>query len=270
MIPAPVEGVPAKAQLTGSLLASAVPGTGERWQDGVGWRPERCFEAAAYAPCDDTPVVPTYAATGVTEYYPIGFRVRDVCTTLGGLLDPERVRRQVQAATSFFVARELWTGALSVANPTTVNGSPYVNPHLSAGSTTVASTATGVAARLAALEQAAMVDAFGQQVVIHVPAHLVLPLGALLERRGDVLFTPLGNIVIADAGYPGSGPAGTGTEWAFSTGPVTVRLGEIVTISDPVSTINRETNRQEIWGDRMFAATFDPCTIYAIDTSASA
>lgn len=269
MISAPVIGAPAKAQLTGSLEASALPGTGDRWQDGIGWKPERCFEAASYAPCDPTPNVPTYSATGVNEYYPIGFRVRDVCTTLGGLLDGERVRRQVVASTSFHAARELWTGALSVANPVTVNGSPYTNPHLSAGSTTVASTATGVTARLAALEQAAMLDAFGQQVVLHLPPHLVLPLGALLERRGEILYTPLGNIVIADAGYPGSGPAGSGTEWAFSTGPVTLRLGDINIFEDPVSTINRETNRQEIWGDRLFAATFDPCTVYAIDTSAT-
>jgi hypothetical protein len=267
MIAAPVNGAPAKAQLTGSLLAAALPGgSSARWENGVSWRPERCFTAAGFAPCDPTPGIPPYEPVGPQQTYPLGFRVRDVCTTLGGELDAERVRRQVEAATSFHVARELWTGVLSTANPVDT----YVNPFLADDPTVVATTASGVLARLGALEQAAMEDAYGQQVFLHVPAHVVLPIANELERRGELLYTPLGNVVVADAGYPGSGPADTGTEWAYSTGPVTVHLSPVEVMSDPAQTIDRSINRQEIWGMRLFAAAYDPCTIFAIDTSASA
>lgn len=267
MIAAPVDGAPAKAQLTGSLLTAAPPSnSGTRWENGLSWRPERCFTAAGFAPCDDDPAEPAFEPVGPIQTYPVGFRVRDICTTLGGLLDDARVRRQVEAATSFHVARELWTGALTTANPVDA----YVNPFLADDPTVVATTASGVLARLGALEQAAMVDSYGQQVFLHVPAHVVLPIANELERRGDVLYTPLGNVVVADAGYPGSGPADTGTEWAYSTGPVSVHLSPVEVASNPAETIDRSTNRQEIWGMRLFAAAYDPCTVFAIDTSASA
>lgn len=267
MIAAPVDGAPAKAQLTGTLLTAALSGSGTtRWESGISWRPERCFTAAGFAPCDPTPDQPAFEPVGPIQTYPVGFRVRDVCTTLGGELDGARVLRQVEAATSFHVARELWTGALSTANPVDT----YVNPFLADDPTVVASTASGVLARLGVLEQAAMEDSYGQQVFLHVPAHVILPIANMLERRGDVLHTALGNVVVADAGYPGSGPADTGTEWAYSTGPVTVHLSPVDVQSNPGQTIDRSINRQEIWGMRLHAAAFDPCTIFAIDTSASA
>lgn len=270
MIADAVAAIPARAQATGSLLAAALKPSDGRWENGLAWRSERCFTAQGFGVCDPDPDPVEPAPFNLESVYPQGYVVADECTTLGGDMDEDRVRRQAEATASYQVARELWTGALTAANPAIVEGSPYVNPSLDSGATVVASTATGVAARLAILEQRAMDSAVGQQVFLHVPPHLVLPLGNLLRMSGDLLVTPLGNVVVADAGYPGSGPAGTGTEWAFATGPVAVRLTTIEVIRDMASTLDRTTNRRKLWARREFAAAFDACTHFAIDTSATA
>lgn len=272
MIPAPIEGAPAVAQPTGSLRASARPLTADRWENGVAWRPEICFSASGYGPCDPDPTVPPDipADDGPEMFFPQGYRVRDFCTSLGGRLDEDRLRRQAEATASFQAAQELWTGALTAANPVTVGGSPYVNPSLAGSPTgTTVTGGTTVAEKLGLLEQEAMEAAKGGQVFIHLPPRFVLPLGNLIERRGELLYTPLGNVIVADAGYPGTGPGGTGDSWAFATGPVTVGFSPIVPITDMAETLNRRTNRQEIWADRLFVATYDPCIEFAIDLAAA-
>lgn len=270
MIADTVDAIPAKAQATGSLLAAALKPSGGRWENGLAWRSERCFSAAGYGVCDPEPEPVEPSPFDLESVYPQGYVVADECTTLGGTMNEDRVRRQAEAVASFMVARELWTGALTAANPATVDGSPVVNPSLDNGAITVASTATGVVNRLAALEQAAMVSANGQQVFLHVPPHLVLQLGNLLRLSGDLLVTPLGNVIVADAGYPGSGPAGTGTDWAYATGPVAVRMTTIEVLADMRETLDRTNNRRKLYARREFAAAFDACTHFAIDTSATA
>lgn len=271
MIPENIDAMPARAQATGTLWAAAVKPDGGRWQTGLAWRPERCFTVAGFGPCNDTPAIPDEPDVTLPEVYPVGYRVSDECTTLGGALDTSRVQRQADAVLSFELAQELWTGALSTADPVTVNGSPYVNPHLaSADATTVASGATTIAGRLGALEQAAMDQAFGQQVFLHVPARYVLEIGGLLVFRGDSLYTPLGSVVIADAGYPGTGPAGTGDSWAYATGPVAAFRSELELVTDMASTLDRRTNRRKVWGTRYIASAFDPCSHMAIDLEGSA
>jgi hypothetical protein len=269
MIPAPVDAVPAVQQKVGSLRDSAVPGPAARWETGLAWRPERCFTAQGYGPCETNPGVPTLdgAEAHPAYFYPVGFRVRDICIDIPGMLDSERIRRQAEATTSFQAARELATGALSSANPVTIGTDPpYVNPFLADGNATViTSTAATLELKLGALEEAAMAGALGQQVYLHIPASYVLAISQQLVQTGNVLYTRLGNVVVADAGYPGAGPsAPTDTDWVYATGPVVFRASDIVITDDPTWTINRKTNKQEIWADRMVAATYDPCTHYAL------
>lgn len=266
MQPAIVEAVPAKAQTVASLQQSALTNVnGGRWETGLAWRPERCFTAAGYGPCDATPSVPAYDPIGSDYFYPLGFRVRDICAAAGGLLDQERVRRQVEATSSYQAARELWTGALTTASPVTIGADPpYVNPFLADGNGTTVTApagATTLERKLGYLEQEAMDAALGQQVFLHVPPQYTLALGSMIEKVGNVLYTQLGNVIVADAGYTGSGPAApTDTDWVHATGPVALRFSPIELISDIAITLNRQTNKQEIWGDRLFAATYDPCT----------
>jgi hypothetical protein len=271
MIPETIAAPQARAQATGTLWAAAVKPDGGRWQTGLAWRPERCFTVAGFGPCDGSPAVPAEPDITLPQVYPVGYRVSDECTTLGGTLDTSRVQRQADAVLSYELAHELWTGALSIADPVTVDGSPYVNPHLaSADATVVPSTVTTVAGRLGALEQAAMAQAFGQQVVLHVPARYLLEIGSLLVIRGDSLYTPLGSVVVADAGYPGTGPAGTGDSWAYATGPVMAFSSQLELVTDMAATLNRLTNRRKVWATRYIAAAYDPCSHLAIDLEGSA
>jgi hypothetical protein len=66
---------------------------------------------------------------------------------------------------------------------------------------------------------------------------------------------------------PGVAPAPAAGDFLYATGPVEVRLGEIV----PTEIMDWRSNRKLAIVDRMFAATFDPCNLHAlaIDTPAT-
>lgn len=369
----PVQAVPAAPPTTG-LVASAQRPNDTGWEAGLSWRPERCVTHQGFTPCDTLAGAPATPDDGIVYYAPPGFRVRDVCTTLSGDRDADRVRRQADAITSAVIARELWEGALTVAEPATIDGSPYVNAYLANGDATdVTPVATDLAGMVGELEAAAMDAADGQQVFIHMPAQFTLPLGAVLRRVGNLIYTPNDNVVVADAGYTGLGAPVAGTSevqtvtitgaptggtftvtfsgqttaatafnapaatlqtnlnalpnldgvvvtgsaggpytvtfpatmgnvaqmtasgagltggtapavnvatttpgvapsfeagtWMYATGPVQVRMTSINVISDPRETVDRATNRQEIWAERVFAATFDPCVHFALNVA---
>jgi hypothetical protein len=71
-------------------------------------------------------------------------------------------------------------------------------------------------------------------------------------------------VVVADAGYTGKGPGAASGIWGYATGPVFAKLGPTVVVDQAAVTINRRTNTQDIWADRMFMAGFDPCCQLAI------
>lgn len=246
-----VQPVRAAPPTTGLVASAPVVNDGTRWEQGFAWRPERCFSVQGFGPCGTPDSVPEDVDPGVQYYQPPGFRVRDWCTTLNGRLDVERVRRQVEAATSFVVAQELWDGALSTADPGTVNGAPYVNPFLADGTATVVPPPADLTTAIAVLEQEAMAAANGQTVWLHMPISMLPPVSDL-RRVGNVIYTASDNVIVADAGYPTTGTI-------YATGPVQVRLSPVVTTDDPAETTFREINRQEVWAERVFAATFDPC-----------
>ncbi len=267
-----VTATSASAGPSGLWVSATKPKDGVRWEQGFSWRPERCFNMQSYDQCDELASRPPANDADIVYYTPPAVRVRDLCSTIGGVLDIDRVRRQIEAGTPAAMAAEFWTGAVSVANPATISGGPYVNPHLASNSgdfpATVIVTTGTIAERLAKLEEAALAASRDQQVVLHVPVHMVEPIAHQLHAVGPNLFTALNSLVIADGAYPGTGPDGTGTTWAYATGPVQARVSDIELITAPAETIDRTTNRQEIWGSRVFAATFDPCLHLATNVGA--
>jgi len=270
MITSPVDPVKAAAPTTGLYASAVKPPGGDRWESGMAWRPERCIALQTFGPCTDPDTLPVEPDAGVAYHFPTGYRVRDYCTTIGGELDTSRLQRQADAVLSYALAHELWTGEQSIADPGELPGSvPFVNDHLAAASaTTIVGTGT-LAEKFGQLEQEAREAALGQQVFLHIPIHLVTPLAEKLRRSGQMLYTALDSVVVADGGYPGTGPAGTGTEWAYATGPVQVRASALEIYDDPTQTVNRQNNRQEIWASRFIAATFDPCLHLAMNLAAA-
>lgn len=263
----PVPGVPAAPPTTG-LVASAVrpPDDGDtRWETGLAWIPQRCgtdYQLLAW--CDpDGPGAYTEPRAGGVYHRPVGVRFAEECSTMGGALDTERLRRTAEATTPFVVARELWTGALSQTDPFTVDGETLTNTRLADTDADVIGVGVAdILTGLARLEHAALETSRGQRVMLHVPTLLTHGMGDYVRRVGADLLTRQDNQVVVDGGYPGTGPAGQAvgaTAWAYATTPVAVRITELQLITDPSQTVDRATNTVTAWAERVFAATFDPC-----------
>lgn len=268
-----VQPVQAAAPTTG-LLVSAIRPRGESeqdWVNGFAWRTERCPTWQGYDPCDTLNSAPAQDGDGLEYYRPLAYRVRDECTTLSGEFDTSRVERKADAIASHVIAEELWEGTLTQANTyDTRDETGRTNNYLARSTATVVGTGPyPVIEALGLLEEAARRDAGGQQVVIHMPIRLMPESG--LVRNGNLLYTQTGALVIADSGYTGSGPANQAptdeAAWMYATGPVTVRLSSVDIGTEPRSTLDRATNRRTVWANRVFAATFDPCTHYAIQAA---
>jgi hypothetical protein len=212
----PVDAPHAAAQTSANLLATAVPPASpdDRWANGFAFAGETCPQLQVFAACadpgdtDGTLSAPVYVQ-------PSAYRLKDVCSTgqLGRDQHLARLLRQAEAVASYAVARELWTGAGTVADPfptPALDGSTQ-NPYLSDGNATVLTGATSPLDALGYLEQAARDHTKGQQVLLHVPIRYATQVAAQMRRTGNEIRTLTDAIVVADAGYPGVGPLDSGT-----------------------------------------------------------
>jgi hypothetical protein len=188
---------------------------------------------------------------------------------MSGTVDREIATRQADAVASFFVAQELWTGELSQEDPfdTPGGGTDLTNPHLASADATTITAQTDLMTALAELEGATREATRGGPVFLHAPIRLIARVGQNLHRVGNELRTATDAVVVADAGYDGTGPAGTGDSWMYGTGPVVVRLGPVAADTADASTVDRRTNTRQIVAARLFAVGFDPCAHFAIDVT---
>jgi hypothetical protein len=212
----PVDAPHAAAQTSANLLATAVPPASpdDRWANGFAFAGETCPQLQVFAACadpgntDGTLSAPVYVQ-------PSAYRLKDVCSTgqLGRDQHLARLLRQAQAVASYAVARELWTGAGTVADPfpTPALDGSTMNPYLSDGNATVLTGATSALDALGYLEQSAREQTKGQQVILHVPIRYATQVAAQLLRAGNEIRTFTDAIVVADAGYSGLGPLDGGT-----------------------------------------------------------
>lgn len=216
---APVEPIAADRPTHGTLVAAAItPQDSVRWQDGVSWRPERCPQGRTFDPCGSEFEDPAAGEgdDGLAFYRPPAFRVEDHCSTRSdrGTEGQARVRRQAEAATSFFVARELEVGAQTLLNPyDTPYGIGQTNAYLASPAADVISGTWDATAGLGMLEESARRAALGLQVFIHMPvriAEIIVSNGGLIVE-GALLRTHTGARVVADPGYTGRGPDVAGT-----------------------------------------------------------
>ncbi len=266
----PTAGVPAAPPALGLVAAAARP-TLDRWEQGLAWVPERCGTSYQLVPLCADPTDYEAPRPGAAYYQPVGVRLADECTTLGGPLDEERVRRIAEAQTPFAVARELWTGEGSAGEPYLIPGDnqPRINAALATDAAdTIGTGPASARVAIGRLEQAAVEAAHGQQVYLHVPIAVLPQLDGYLTRRGQVLYTLADNVVVADAGYPGTGPEGEtagATVWAYATAPVQVLISPLSAIAIDRDTVTARTNTRTAWAERLIAATFDPCLHFATE-----
>ena len=279
-VPAPTE----EPRTTGSLLSAAIDGdvSSDRWMHGVWMWPETVPGWRLVADCD--PAQADHGLDDASPLLPVGavpFAIQTKTTVRTSDLEElkARARMQLDAATSPALAHELWTGELTteqggwqtaegapftLGNPRpaasgTADDGPWLNPHLAAA--TMLTAEADPAAAVGAVESAAARLVSGT-VTIHIPVELLLYLGQFGIAPGEDghLRTPLGSLVVADSGSPGTAPGGTGTA-VYATGPIQVWLGEPTVHADPDSVFHPGTNAVACWAERPAAVLFDTQTL---------
>lgn len=135
------------------------------------------------------------------------------------------------------IGHELWTGEQAARDMAD-------NRYLASPDATVLGTGLDLVEAIARVEDALSLTV-GDTALIHVPRRLVPYLatrGLISSVTGQTsrIFTHNGSLVIADRGYPGTGPGGTlpttSGAWIYGTGVLSARLDATPTypkISDP-------------------------------------
>ena len=176
-----------------------------------------------------TAFFPIQSSVGIR---PFTLNTADPCISTFGMFgrDAEgRAKRLLEANLSRILANELWTGTRSVAAAFQAAGPPIINDSLVRNPTTLnGGVKAGYLTALAELEQA-YADRDNRPGFIHCQPRIASLWKAAyaieLAPSGRYFTTGLGNVVVADAGYDGSGSGGITAgsrvrSWAYISGPV--------------------------------------------------
>ena len=212
------------------------------------------------------------------KYFPFDIVTEYSCSTMG--TSPEEVENLVkehaEACAQKALEFEFWTGSLAKAVAESDDwdsgtDGAYPNRYLASSAATDVTPTPGTGVRvkhaIALLEKALADCGCGSKGTIH----LTREVASVLNRnpKEGLLSTNLGTNIIAGVGYEGTGPDGTdpgGTEvWAYATGPVTVRLGDVVvTPGEKSQAINIQDNTTKYYAQQPAAVTWDSCCHAAV------
>lgn len=211
-------------------------------------------------------------------YIPFEIITKFKCSTMSRR--PEEIREIAIAASESCTQKaleyELWTGSLAQAAAAddswdSATRGAFPNRFLASSSATdvtpVAGTPVKTKHGLALLERALASCGCGLQGTIHVTRDVGSALG--LKNDDNALVTNLGNTVIAGSGYTGTGPDGTAPAanqaWMYVTGPITVRLGEILVVPDKISqAVDTARNTTAYSVSQPAAVTWNSCCHAAV------
>lgn len=233
------------------------------------------------AMCNSEVVVNAIENSGSAQYrtyVPFEIITKFQCSTMSRR--PEEIRdiaiAAAEACTQKALEYELWTGSLAkaaAADDSWDSGTrgAYPNRFLASPSARDVTPTPGTPVKtrhgLALLERALAECGCGLQGTIHVTRDVASALG--LKKDDDVLVTNLGNTVVAGTGYTGSGPDGTvpadNQAWMYVTGPITVRLGEILVVPDTISqAVDTAKNTSVYSVSQPAAVTWNSCCHAAV------
>lgn len=274
-VPAPPAGVPPH-----SLIRAAITNrdADPDWEKGLAYVPETVGGYRALSDCTAEEVdygADSTVAEPVT-YRPWDLQVQDPCASVFGYSEEavtDRLRRAAAAVESFGIARELWTGDLTRAEAVARGAAEDTNLHLTKAPVVVSDAPVSPKVGIGLLEQAAGEAFHGQQVFLHV-ARLAQPSLPDLGKVGNLLYTRLDNVVVADAGYPGTPPDGEvaapGVGWVYATGPVVVRRTPFIPDGpDLAQVLDVRTNTLRRTGSLRVAATYDTAAYFAVPITLS-
>lgn len=269
MVPPRVGLLPSLQAITGE---NEFGGDEDRWAAGFAFAPESCGTLGVGNPCsgDAKPIEDNLAVVNAEPFY---VWAGDKCAPWELSRDWQgRARRQLRGGLSYAIAQELWSGALA-RTEVDPQGDPWENKYLSmAEADVLTDEATSPTDALARLEFALGRCDHGVRGMIHATRHLATYWAGLglLRREGNLLLTFLDTIVIADAGYDGSGPpdganpdgqpAADGSQWAYATGMLSLRLGAEQLLPDSMAeATDRQVNLTEYRIEQLAAVTWDGC-----------
>jgi hypothetical protein len=230
VLQAPTRGITAPQLVPGvegllSLGVDASPAD-ELWITGYEYNPEVPIKDARNVSLYDPTHVGTNMGTGVAapliQVRPWQMRVLDVVSTFQrNMIDYDaRNRRILDAYASKLLEREAWSGEIAVADnlpnryftkpglATVVNGGTALKPQ----------------AAVAEIVQAASDGGHVGPIMIHMPKKIAIRLPD--AWRNTTTLEDHGFVVIGGAGYPGTSPAGAGSNWMYATGQANYRLSD--------------------------------------------
>jgi hypothetical protein len=242
-------------------------GVVEWLEDTVGWELSQDCSTVTTAHGDQEGHLDPLAAV------PFVIRTSVTCPYLDIPTMSDRVRARLESITSRAIARELWTGENTIADPYTLPAAyttwlnppaaaEFTNPYLTqAGATVVGGTGLDALSALGAVEAAVGELITSGPVYLHAPVSIINDAAWALERRGDLLTTMTGAIVVADYGYPIEA-----TPQIHGTGQVQVWTGDIQVDNNPSEVLTKEDNQARVWAQRPAMYLFDPrslvtCTV---------
>lgn len=251
----------------------------EGWEAGFIFLPENCDGGGSLVPCAEAVRV-EHDPVDPVEYQPFEVEGAFTCTSRGWTENDYdgRARRQLDASASAQLAAELWLGTMAQAEG-------WPNPYLMQSPVLVAAgDATALVRALALLVRDGMQCNDGNRGVVHLTvdaAYLAWTAGALWRDASGRVFDAFGNLYVADAGYPGTGPPVTSGgdpdpaddehSWAYFTNAVDVRLGPVqLTPSTFAEALDRRTNTVEYFAQRTVSAVFDGCCLFAVNLDLTA
>lgn len=280
-----VEPQPIQTPSTGLSLVVAAPTIDDaqlRWLDGFRWTPEAAgLGTISGLACGavDSRDTDSLGQPDPLEFEPFLLWVAEKCSTKARARDWQgRARRALLAEQSFLIAREFWSGAA-----TGLDG----NLHLAAydSATVLTSGAVSATVALTLVDSALTRQLRNRRGMVHARPELVdiWTAARLLRIEGGVTLTPLGHIVVADAGYTGDGPrpaanqaptaADGSSQWVYGTDLISLRLGPAETLpasAGDADAIVRPTNDLIVWAQRPAAYQWDHTAHVAAEVSQGA
>lgn len=241
-------------------VAGVVTETMDRFIAGGRWRPEPLRTEgsgdlgtwkvdAANTAMSGAAISP--AATGAA----FGVWAGEVNSTFDGSWDEllSRVTRKLVTYESREIANQLWSDTLAINPSLKLAGTGSVLAGAAGGQTIVRS--IGIA-------DDAIGDTWGRGMIHMRPQTLAGAVASqAVTKEGNVWMTPLGNIVVADAGYSGLSPAGTGAvgdDTICVTPSVEVHRSNITTLPNELRDgINRSTNTLTVYAMRYVMVVWD-------------
>ena len=244
------------------------------WQSGFEWESDCVVDTDSTLPPCPEPVAAKSTEGGLVFCSADPFTVYGSykCST-GGRLASEakaialnRLERNKERG----VERIFWTGETPVGS---------VNPSLQGGNDYCGITPVDLTPEAGALEPVSAIATLESAIVDCIPGGVgvihfnfgFLPYMAnsyLLYERNGQFHTPSGQLIIAGAGYPGTGPGNTpapaGETWIFATGPMAVYHSEVFfNPSDIDQAVDRSLNNITFWAEQTYSVIWD-CCVFAV------